>query len=254
MQGDQYFLMKTDKYKPRSYRDWIAADDLFKTSACVKETDVVILSDKPVDEDYAVTRIKFYRSQIENYISRDNRFFTSLKPISVELTAPAIIKKMAQAAKTAGVGPMAAVAGAIAECLGRDLLKRGAKNIIIENGGDVFLKISRPIKAAIYTGKSKFWKNLFIKVSANRNSFGMCASSGTTGHSLNFGRADNAVVIAKNAFLADAVATAIANRVQDKKSLNAALEFAGSLKGVSAAIIIFQKNLASFGKGFEFVK
>ena len=113
--------MKTDRFQRRFYRDWVSAKNLFKANVNVKETDVTVLSDKPVDKDFIVKRITFYRSQIESYIAKDRRFLVNLKPLAVELNAPFIVKKMAAAARSAGVGPMAAVAGAIAQCLARDL-------------------------------------------------------------------------------------------------------------------------------------
>ena len=246
--------MKTDKFQPRFYRNWLTAKDLFKAAVSVKETDVTILSDQPIDKHFALNRITFYRNQIEDYIAKDRRFLRTLKPLEVELNAPFIVKKMALAAKAAGVGPMAVVAGAIAECLGRDFLRQGVKEIVIENGGDIFLKLSRPGNVAIYSGRAKLWKGLGIKVALRKEPIGICASSGTIGHSLSFGRADSVVILAKDAFLADAVATATCNRVQDKNSLATALEFARSVAGVFGAIIIFKNNLASFGELFEFVK
>jgi len=246
--------MKTDKFQRRFYRDQVSAKDLFKLTVSVKETDVTILSNKPIDKDCAVKQITFYRNQIESYIDKDRRFLVSLKPLAVELNAPPIVKKMAAAARSAGVGPMAAVAGAIAECLGREFLRQGFKDIIIENGGDIFLKLSRPCKVSIYTGRSKLWKGLGIKILPQKRPVGICTSSSTIGHSLSFGRADSAVILAKDAALADAVATATCNRVQDKKSLAPALEFARSVGGVFGAVIIFKNNLASFGEEFEFLK
>jgi uncharacterized protein len=246
--------MKTGKFQPRFYRSWISAKGLRRLDVSVKETDLTILSDKPVEKKFAEERIRFYRGQIEEYITRDPRFFSSLKPLVVELGAAAVVKKMAAAAKLAGVGPMAAVAGALAECLGRDILRRGAKEVIIENGGDIFLKLSRPCRAAIYSGKSKLWQGLAIQIKPRKGPIGLCTSSATIGHSLSFGSAESVVILAKDAFLADAVATATCNRVQDKKSLSAALAFARSIKGVFGAVAVIKNNLASFGKGFEFVK
>jgi uncharacterized protein len=107
---------------------------------------------------------------------------------------------------------------------------------------------------SIYSGRSRLWKGLRIKISRQKKPIGVCTSSGTLGHSLSFGRAESVVILAKDAFLADAVATATANRVQNKDSLQPALEFSRAIKGVLGAVIIFKNNLASFGEGFEFVK
>ncbi|MDD4953537.1 MAG: UPF0280 family protein [Candidatus Omnitrophica bacterium] len=245
--------MKTDRYRRRFYRDWVNAKDLRLLRIAKSETDIEVLCDKKPDEDFILERINSYRWDIENYISRDRRFLTALKPIAVELSAPRVIQDMAQAADRAGVGPMAAVAGAIAQRLGKDLLKKGYRQVIIENGGDIFLKTKKSRLVGIYTGKSKLWNALKIKIKPKDTPLGICTSSGTVGHSLSFGRADSVVILSKDVALADAVATATANRVRQRQDLQGALMFARGIKGVLGAIIILNNDLISWGK-VEFVK
>lgn len=245
--------MKTHKYQRRFYRGWVGTKDLYSTHIIDKETDLYILTNKPIDKDFVKERVREYRFAIENYISKDRRFLTALKPIEVELNAPVIVKKMNEAAKLAFVGPMAAVAGAIAQFLGRDLLRKGYRDIIIENGGDIFLKTPKIRAIGIYAGKSKLWRNLKLKIKPKNTPLGICASSGTIGHSLSYGLADSVVILSKNAILADAVATATCNLVQSKQDLQRALDFAKSIKGVSGVVIIIKDNLASWGT-IEFAK
>lgn len=240
--------MKTTKYQRRFYRDWVAAKDLHLVRIMDKETDLQILTDKPIDQDFLKERVWEYRFAIENYIIKDRRFLTALKPIAVELNAPPIIKEMSEAAKKANVGPMAAVAGAIAQFLGRDLLKKGYKDVIIENGGDIFLKTSKRRAIGIYTGRKKLWQGLSLKIKPKDTPLGICTSSGTVGHSLSFGLADSVVILAKNATLADAVATATANRVTSTQDLQRAVDFARSIKGVYGVVIIIKNNLTSWGR------
>lgn len=244
--------MKTDKYQKRYYRNWIKPGDLHLTRITIKETDLQILTDKPIDENFVKQIINKCRWDIENYIAKDKRFLTSLKPIAVELNAPSIVKQMSQAAKLAGVGPMAAVAGAVAQCLGKDLLKQGIKEVLIENGGDIFLKTRRVRKVGIYVGRSRLWKGLSLKIKPKDTPLGICSSSGTIGHSLSFGAADSVVILSRNAFLADAVATSVCNRVRAKDDLAPALNYGRSINGVSGVVIIFKNNLASWGKDLEF--
>ncbi len=123
---------------------------------------------------------------------------------------------MAAAAQTAGVGPMAAVAGAIAECVGRELLEFSPE-VIVENGGDIFLKVSHRRTVGIFAGDSPLTGRIGIQIEARDTPLGVCTSSGTVGHSLSFGRADAVVVLAPAAALADAAATAIGNRVSRKE-------------------------------------
>lgn len=240
--------MKTDKYQRRFYRGWITGRDLYSIQIGIKDTNLQVRTDKPVDRRLFKKKIGRYRWQIENYISKDSRFLTSLKPIAVELRAPLIVKEMSRAAKKANVGPMAAVAGAIAQFLGRDLLRSGYRDVIIENGGDIFLKITKPRLVGIYAGRSNLWNRLSLKIKPADTPIGICASSGTIGHSLSFGCADNVVILAKNTALADAAATACANLVQSPEQLSNALDFAKSIKGVLGVVIIINRHLVSWGK------
>ena len=247
-----YVNMKADKYQRRFYRDWTQLKDLYSARIMVKETDLQILTDTPVDKDFVEKRIRLYRQDIENYIIKDKIFLTALKPMEVELKARPIVKEMSQVAKLANVGPMAAVAGTIAEFLGRDLLRKGYKDVIIENGGDIFLKTRKTCKVGIYGGRSKLWKGLRLKIKPEDTPLGICTSSGRVGHSLSFGLADAVVILSKHASLADAVATATANRVRSKRDLSKALDFAKSIKGILGAVIIIKDSLISWGK-VEFV-
>jgi len=218
-----------------------------------KETDLQVLTDKPADKEPIRQRLRACRWDIESYIAKDNRFLTALKPISVEANAPDIIKEMSKAALKAGVGPMAAVAGAVAESVGRDLLKKKYRDVIVENGGDIFLKTTKPRVIGLYAGRSRLWNNLGLKIKPKDTPLGICTSSGTIGHSLSFGSADSVVIISKNTALADAVATAVCNRIKSKDDLRAALEFARSIHGVLGTVIILKKDMVSWG-GVEFVR
>jgi hypothetical protein len=245
--------MKTDKYQRRFYRDWVKVKDLHLMHIMARETDLQILTNKPLDKEFAEERIRSYRWDIENYIDRDRRFLVALKPIAVELNAVPIIKEMAQAAQRSNVGPMATVAGAVAEFLGRDLLRQGYKEVIVENGGDIFLKTRKVRAIGIYAGRAKLWNKLKLKIRPKDTPIGICTSSGTIGHSLSFGIADSVTILSKSTCLADAVATATANRVSSKEDLQRAIDFARAIKGVSGAIIILKNNLISWG-AVEFIK
>lgn len=240
--------MKTNKYQRRFYRDFFAAKDLHSVNIIVKETDLQVLTDKPIDKSFIKKRITFYRGEIENYINNDRRFLTSLKPQVVAAGAPLIIRAMSQAAKEANVGPMASVAGAIAEFVGRDLLKSGNKEVIIENGGDIFLKVAKKRKIGIYAGKSSLWNRVSLVIKPQDTPLGICASSGKIGHSLSFGLADSVVILSPNACLADAVATAAANRVNAKQDIKKVVDFVRKIKGVIGIVVIFENNFASWGK------
>ena len=240
--------MKTDKYQRRFYRDWVKAKDLYLTHIMEKETDLEILTDRQLDKGFIEGKIRAYRWDIESYIDRDRRFLTALKPLTVELNAPKIVKEMAAQAGKVNVGPMATVAGTIAEFLCRDLLKQGYKDVIVENGGDLFLKSTKRRTVGIYSGRLKLWRGLGLVIKPKDTPLGICASSGTIGHSLSFGCADSVVILSRHASLADAVATATCNRVKSKDDLQDAINFAKSISGVSGIVIIVKNNLISWGK------
>lgn len=239
--------MKKSGYQHRFYRDWVYARGMYSVKVVVEESDLSISSNKKIDGAYCADRVAHYRRQIQAYIARDERFFSSLGPVPVDPSAPSIVKDMAQAARLSGVGPMAAVAGAIAQYVGKDIIRQGSRDVIVENGGDVFLRADAPVMAGIYAGKSRLSGNLRIKIDLRGRSCGLCTSSGTVGHSLSFGKADAAVILADNAILADAAATAVANAVKKKEDLPAAVALARSIKGVKGVILIEKNNLASWG-------
>jgi hypothetical protein len=138
------------RYQPRDYRKYSGSDDLVSFDAAVSETDLFISSDKRLKNE-ANELIENTRKDIEYYISKHPEFKESFKPVSVDGDAPLIIKEMAEAAARCDVGPMAAVAGAVAEAVGKGLLSFGSR-VIVENGGFIFIssKINRNI--GIYTG------------------------------------------------------------------------------------------------------
>jgi len=241
--------MKSKKYQKRFYREWVCPDALHEARLCVQETDLHILTDRPVDGRFCRERVRVYRGQIEDYINyKEPLFLSSLSPIPVEAGAPAIVRAMAAQSRKAGVGPMAAVAGAIAQFLGKDLLKQGCGTVIIENGGDIFLKARKKITVGLYAGRSRFSRALSLSFAPGEMPRGVCTSSGTVGHSLSFGKADSVTIVAADALLADACATAVGNRVKAKKDLAGAIGFARSVRGVRGALVILGNTLASWGE------
>lgn len=243
------FMAKQDGYQNRFYRQWVKTEDFAKTRIVIEETDVLILGRDRIDSEFARDKIKDLRQDIKDYIVRDKRFAVSLKPVPVELTAPAVVRLMAEAAHLANVGPMAAVAGSIAQMLSEELLKKGYREIIVENGGDIFLTRQERVRSiAVFVGDSKFSGRLNLSIKPSQTPCGVCASSGTFGHSLSFGKADSVVIVAKNAALADAAATAVCNLIKSRDDFNKAVEFAKDIPGIFGVLIILDDEFASWGK------
>jgi len=233
-------------YEERKYRRLIKSGELVKFNVVDKETDLLVLASRDLKKE-SLASISKYRAEIESYIGTDPLFITAFRPYRVRFKAPNIIKDMARAARRTKVGPMAAVAGAVAEYVGRDLLKH-SKEVIVENGGDIFMKIDKPKKIGIYAGKSPFSNKIAIEIEPKETPIGVCTSSGTVGHSRSFGKADAVVVKAKSTALADAAATAIGNIIKSPVDLDAGLKLAKKIRGLKGALIIKDDYIGAWGR------
>ncbi len=179
-------------------------------------------------------------------MEEDPLFASALEPCLVSPGAPQIIRKMVYAGNKAGVGPMAAVAGAIAEEVG-SILAEKSPEVIVENGGDIFIKLLEPARLGIYAGGSTLSGKIALKIEPGQTPLGICTSSGTVGPSLSFGCADAAVVLSSSVPLADAVATTLGNHVKSKADLKNALEYARGIEGVTGALLIIEDKIAAWG-------
>ena len=238
-------------YIERSYRTLHHQGDLIHFEVMIKETDLDIGVRRerfsPELVSWVENFIKEQRAHLEAYIMRDPDFKTTLVPHELLLDAPAIAVEMAGASHLAGVGPMAAVAGTFAQVVGKALAKR-SRDVIIENGGDIFIKTARPRKIGIFAGNSPFSHKIALEIQPNQTPLGICTSSGTVGHSLSFGKSDAVIILAPSAPLADAVATAAGNLVQNEEDVQKAVDFAASIPGVTGAIAIKGEKLAAWGQ------
>ena len=192
------------------------------------------------------------RQQLEAYIRSNPLFQTSLVPFPADPLAPKIVKEMLTAAQQARVGPMAGVAGAIAEFVGAALLAF-TPEVVVENGGDIFLKTGAARTIGVFAGASPLTMRVGIRIPADRQPLGVCTSSATVGPSLSLGKADAVCVISPSATLADAAATALGNMVQGKGDIEPALEAGQKIPGVEGAVIIVGDALGAWG-GYELVK
>jgi ApbE superfamily uncharacterized protein (UPF0280 family) len=232
--------------EPRFYRHWIKDDDLVSFEVVVKQTDLYIRSRRNL-KDKAIDSVLKHRGPLESYIGRHPLFLTTLDPYQAEAEAPAIVKEMARVSQLTGVGPMAAVAGAIAEAVGRDLLAFSPE-VIVENGGDIFLKITRKRLVGVYAGQSSFTRKVALEVMPRETPLGVCTSSGTVGHSLSLGSADALVVLSPSTALADAAATALGNLVKAAGDIPQAIEKAQTIEGLRGVVVIVGDKMGVWGK------
>lgn len=232
-------------YTNRFYRSWIDSD-LTGFEVKVDQTDLFVLAEENLQHQTKDAVIK-YRDYIKDYIKTHPEFEKSLKPIEFDEKAPEIIKRMMRASQKTNVGPMAAVAGAMAEFVGTELLKF-SEEVIVENGGDIFIKSQKDRKFAIFAGNSPLSGKIAILVEAKKTPLGVCTSSGTVGHSLSFGKADAVSVLAKDSSLSDAAATAICNIVKSKEAIEEALNFSKSIEGIMGCVVIYGDRIGSVGE------
>lgn len=185
--------------------------------------------------------------EVESYAAAHPLFARSLEPLPVDMHAPEVARRMAAAAALAGVGPMAAVAGTIAQLAVEAAAAAGCRHIVVDNGGDVVLRIDRPVKIGIFTGPARI-RDIALQCEPRPAAFSVCTSSGTVGHSLSFGRADAAVVVAGNGCLADAMATALGNRVSGPSEEAIARAIRDTLtEHVEGLLVVAGENLGMGG-------
>lgn len=233
-------------HKPLVYRDAVAPHRRSFFKVRVKETDLFIHADHHL-ESLALDLVLTCRFHIEEYIRHHPSFAESLIPVQADQPAPAIIRDMIEAGRKAGVGPMAAVAGAVAEYVGRGLMTR-SPDVIVENGGDIFIRTDDPLTIGVFAGNSPLSMKVGLKIDASGNGVGVCTSSGSIGHSLSLGSADAVCVVSSSCALADASATAIGNIVRSAADMKRALAAGQKISGIEGILIIRGDRLGAWGK------
>lgn len=229
----------------RTYRRIDGMGHLQAFQVRVQETDLhvqAVADLSPQCRDAVIVQ----RGYLEAFIREHPGFLTSLVPWPEGAPAPRLVAEMIAAGARAGVGPMAAVAGALAEHVGRDLLGF-SDEVIIENGGDVFLTVKQPVTMRIEAGASPLSGKVGLHLDAAGMPLAACTSSGTIGHSHSYGRADAVCIVARQGALADAAATAVANRIKRPFDLAAAIDFARSIEGLSGVLAICEDRMGAWG-------
>jgi len=229
----------------RTYRNFTGIDDLVQFNVVVEETDLQIYASRPLQK---ITRdlILKHRGFIEKYIAIYPEFLKTFVPWHLDDFAPQIVGKMIDAGRKAGVGPMAAVAGAVAEFVGMDLLSY-TDEVVVENGGDIFFKTNRLLSVGVYAAGSPLSLKMGLRIDSRDKPVGVCTSSGTVGHSLSFGKADAVCIVSDSCPLADAAATAVGNRVREKKEIQDAIDFGKMIEGVMGIVVIIGENAGFWG-------
>ena len=231
-------------YTDRTYREEAVPEGLTSFRVVVGETDLWIAADNDLTGK-AMESIRAQRSGIEEYISAHPRFATTLKVWKQPVPPRSIVARMAAAASAVGIGPMAAVAGSIAEGVARDLIGHTTR-VMVENGGDLYLMGGHARSVGLWAGPSPLSGRVALKIDPSEG-IAVCTSSGTVGPSLSLGRADAAVVVSPSGALADAAATELGNRVRRAEDVQSALDWALSVTGVLGAVVIMGETIGAKG-------
>lgn len=203
----------------------------------------------PVVESYSMERVLFYRSILEDHIREYPEFLDSLTPLLIPSEVPSLVRDMYKASGTAGTGPMSAVAGAIAEYICKDLMSRfGIPEIIVENGGDIFMKLTSPATISVFAGSSPLSGKMGLVIKPDQTPLSVCCSSGTVGHSLSFGTADACVIACSSGALADAYATACCNDIKSPDMIDKVTKLMLQKSDVTSVIIIKDDKAGIGGK------
>jgi ApbE superfamily uncharacterized protein (UPF0280 family) len=227
------------------YRKLHHGADLTYFNVTDEQTDLCIGAVRELSQE-AMALVRKCRDTLAGWIRGHEEFLTSLEPLDMPAGAPPLVASMYRAAYSAGVGPMAAVAGTVAQAVGAGLLAH-SPNVIVENGGDIYLAGDRDRIIGIYAGESSLSNKVGIKIKAEQLPLGICTSSGTVGHSLSFGKADAVMVLSLDAALADAAATAAANRIQTTEDIPGALDFVSGIPGIAGAVAVVGDKMGAWG-------
>ena len=228
--------------------------NLFKKAFQLKETQCTIIADQEQGIQTAINSVKQNRKALEEYGKAHPSFLYTLEPTTAP-AEPLVAKLMAEAAAKAAVGPMAAVAGIIADLAVKDMTAIGCKVAVVENGGEISATSNTPIDVAVVAGEEPLSKRFGFRLTDFP--IGIATSSGRFSHAFSFGDAEAAIIFCKNAGLADAAATAVCNVVKGEEhqaAIQAGINKAFSIKGVEGVLIVYKGFTGTAGKIPKIIK
>ncbi len=228
----------------RFYRQ-LVSDDLYSFEISIKESNLFIKTCKDL-KTVAFEALYKIRKDLENYILKSKEFLVSLSPIKQDKNAPNIVKKMIKTSSEVGVGPMACVAGAVSEEVGKILLKF-CDECIVENGGDIFLKLNKDATLGLYVGKDNPLNNLNLILRQSDKPYGICTSSAKIGPSLSLGTSDASLIISHNAYFSDCLASACGNIIKNDKDIEKAVDFARTFHQTIGCCFVCENKIAFWG-------
>ncbi len=240
------------EYKDRNYRSRFAGDNRRWFSVKFLESDLWIGVDsgsysQSMEADTYALLVDLRRA-MDAYLLMDPHYKATLQPYDAGLEAPDILKEMSRVSHKTGIGPMSAVAGAVALKVAEFLKsKYGVKEVIVENGGDIYADATADMDIAVFAGQSPLSEKVGLHIPASAFPCGICTSSGTVGPSLSLGKADAMLIVCRDVLLADSYATAMANRIKTVNDLQPVIEQIQSIPDILAALAIKGDRLAVSG-------
>lgn len=241
------------EYRERSYRSRFSNDE--RHWFCVKflESDLWIGVNKgsysaSMEQDVYSMLVELRRT-MDAYLLVDPMYKAALMPYDAGVEAPAILKEMSRVSHKTGIGPMSAVAGAVAKYVADFIKSRFAvKEVIVENGGDIYAEAGSDMDISVFAGKSPLSERVGLHIPATAFPLGICTSSGTVGPSLSLGRADAMMIVCRDVLLADSYATAMANRIQTINDLQPVIDSIQSIQEILGALAVKDDRLAVCGQ------
>ena len=237
------------EYKERTYRSRFSDDE--RRWFCVKflESDLWIGVDSgsyraSMESDTYAMLVELRRS-MDAYLLMDPAYKAALTPYDAGLEAPEILKEMSRVSHKTGIGPMSAVAGAVAKHVAEFL---GTKEVIVENGGDIYAQAASDMDISVFAGQSPLSEKIGLHIPAADFPLGICTSSGTVGPSLSLGRADAVMIVCKDVMLADSYATAMANRIKSVNDLQPVIDRISAIPEILGAIAVKDDRMAITGQ------
>jgi len=243
-------------YQPRNYRGGMGKGRFRSFTAAYMDTDLWVGYNSPDDErltdtikEKVLSTIRELRAGVEAYAGRDPHFYRALTPYEPTVAGPDIVRIMFDAARRAGVGPMAAVAGAFARETARALEDIfNLTELVIENGGDNYIKIAHPAVVSVFAGASPLSEKIGLEILPGQTPLGICTSSGTIGPSLSFGKADALTIVSRDPAWADAYATYFGNRVKNASDIEPVLDDIAGHPEILGALIVVGERMGIRGQ------
>ena len=237
------------EYRERSYRSRFSSDE--RRWFCVKflESDLWIGVDsgsyRASMEADTYAMLVDLRRQMDAYLLMDPQYKAALTPYDAGLEAPNILKEMSRVSHKTGIGPMSAVAGAVAKKVAEFL---GPKEVIVENGGDIYAQAASDMDISVFAGQSPLSEKIGLHIPEDDFPLGICTSSGTVGPSLSLGRADAVMIVCKDVLLSDSYATTMANRIKTVNDLQSVIDRISDIPEILGAIAVKDDRMAITGR------